>query len=49
MELKVNGDLVANEWIEEEFSMKIPPQDLTIENFESVQAIANYLQQAKVS
>ncbi len=30
-------------FIEEDLSIKIPPQDLTIENFISVDAISNYL------
>lgn len=31
-------------FIEQEQGIKIPPQDLTIDNFVSVQAITNYLQ-----
>jgi acyl carrier protein len=34
-------------FIENEFGMKIPPQDMVIENFMSVEAIANYIQKAK--
>jgi D-alanine--poly(phosphoribitol) ligase subunit 2 len=31
-------------FLEEEFDVKIPPQDLTIENFITVQAITTYLE-----
>lgn len=34
-------------FIESEFSMKVPPQDMVIENFMSVEAIATYIQKVK--
>lgn len=34
-------------FIENEFGMKIPPQDMVIENFMSVEAIATYIQKVK--
>jgi len=36
-------------FIEEEFGVKIPPQDMVIEHFLTVDAIAGYLQHAKAS
>ena len=33
--------------IETEYSLTIPPQDMTIENFMTVEAISTYLQQQK--
>jgi len=30
-------------YIEEEFKMKVPPEDMTIENFMTVEAIERYL------
>ena len=30
-------------WLEEEFSVKIPPEDMTIENFLSPEVIENYI------
>ena len=35
-------------FIENQYSMTIPPQDMTIDNFVTVDAISNYLQQQKV-
>jgi acyl carrier protein len=34
-------------YIEKEFDIKVPPQDMTIENFMTVEAIANYLGSVK--
>ena len=34
--------------IETEYKLTIPPQDMTIENFMTVEAISTYLQQQKV-
>jgi len=34
--------------IEEEYQFTVPPQDMTIENFMTVEAISNYLQEQKV-
>lgn len=34
-------------FIEEEFDLKIPPQDMTIENFMTVEAIGHYLERLK--
>ncbi|MEM9820634.1 MAG: acyl carrier protein [Bacteroidota bacterium] len=34
--------------IEEKYQFTIPPQDMTIENFMTVEAISNYLQEQKV-
>ncbi|MGI9541967.1 MAG: acyl carrier protein [Cyclobacteriaceae bacterium] len=30
-------------FVENQFELKVPPQDMTIENFMNVEAIANYL------
>ena len=34
--------------IEEAYEFTVPPQDMTIENFMTVEAISNYLQEQKV-
>lgn len=34
-------------FIEEEFSIKVPPEDMTIENFMTVENIENYLNKVK--
>jgi len=34
-------------FVEEEFSIKVAPQDMTIENFESVDALGDYIKQIK--
>ena len=34
-------------FIEEHFELKVPPQDMTIENFMTVEAMANYLERIK--
>lgn len=34
--------------IEEHYQFTVPPQDMTIENFMTVEAISNYLQEQKV-
>lgn len=34
-------------FIENEFDFKVPPQDMTIENFMTVEAMSNYLSQRK--
>ena len=36
-------------FIENHFELKVPPQDMTIENFMTVEAIGNYLGQRKVA
>lgn len=36
-------------FIEEKFEIKVPPQDMTIENFMSVEAISNYLVRLKAA
>ncbi len=36
-------------FIEEKFEVKVPPQDMTIENFMTVGAIGNYLQRLKTA
>jgi len=36
-------------FIEERFEIKVPPQDMTIENFMSVEAICNYLVRLKAA
>ncbi len=36
-------------FIEQEYSIKVPPQDMTIEHFISVDAISNYIKSVKVS
>ena len=33
------------QFLEETFEMKIPPQDMTIENFMTVEAMVNYIKQ----
>lgn len=35
------------QFIEETFEMKIPPQDMTIENFMTVQAMVNFIEKSK--
>lgn len=35
------------QFIEEEFSIKVAPQDMTIDNFINVEAITNYIKQSK--
>ncbi|MFK7808937.1 MAG: acyl carrier protein [Saprospiraceae bacterium] len=37
------------QFIEDEFDIKIPPQDMTIENFMTVEAMAKYVEQTKVA
>ena len=34
-------------FIEEEFDLKIPPQDMTVENFMTVEAMVKYIEQSK--
>ena len=36
-------------FIEEKFEVKVPPQDMTIENFMTVEAIGNYLERLKTA
>jgi len=36
-------------FIEEKFEVKVPPQDMTIENFMTVGAIGNYLERLKTA
>jgi acyl carrier protein len=34
-------------FVEKQFQVKIPPQDMTIDNFQTVNAISNYLNRRK--
>ncbi len=34
-------------WISDEFNIEIPPQDMTVENFISIDAISEYLKSKK--
>ncbi len=36
------------QFIETEYELKIPPQDMTIENFMTVSAMVDYIQRVKV-
>ncbi len=35
------------QFIEETYDLKVPPQDMTIENFMTVEAMVNYIQSKK--
>ena len=61
VELCADDDLLASEivdsmgvmrligFIEDKFSVKVPPEDVTIENFFSVNAMCNYLSRRAAS
>lgn len=34
-------------FVEKEFGVKVPPEDMTLENFLSIDAIANYIERRK--
>jgi acyl carrier protein len=38
------GVMLLISWVEEQFSMDVPPEDVTIEHFRSIRAIAEYIE-----
>ncbi len=43
------GMMALVAFIEQRFNTKIPPQDMTIENFQTIQSISNYLRKRDVA